>query len=77
VDQNIAQVVHLAPGNSGMCRPEVRAHLPGGLTDDFQIPADRVEKNGNRNATLFAQTIALNQFFAAIPNMQQIDPWIG
>lgn len=59
-----------------MGHPEFRTHLPRGLADYLQIPADRVEQDGNRNAAIFAQTETLNEFFAAIPNVQQICSWI-
>jgi hypothetical protein len=45
VDQNVAEVVHLAPRDLGMSGAEFSPDLSGCLTDYLEVPAHGVQEN--------------------------------
>ena len=77
VDEDVSQRAHLAPRDLGIGIPKSLSDLPGCLANDLEITADGAEEDGTRNTGLFAQALALDQLFATIPNVKEIDLGIG
>jgi hypothetical protein len=76
VDQNVAEVVHLAPRDLGMSGAEFSPDLPGCLPDNLEVPAHGVQENARGHGALVSQDGALAEPLAAVQNVKKVNPWI-